>query len=193
MNKFKLLSVFTFTVAMLSIFACSNMLQDSQSTGSDGTAVSIPGISKSVVAPTQYTQSQIVDWKLNNTLVHFYPALGSQPPLLKELKVDGSAIAVDTTYGPLKITKLYYSSTNSSDIIGFDFTSEMPVAGFFVKGGNGGGYLFDYTGQTSLGDTWLYSPVNSNTNPKTGKITTTEAAISHFIIVWGPEREGSPR
>jgi hypothetical protein len=148
------------------LISCANPVADMSSNAALGEAAA-----RATVAPTtvDYNATTVLDLDNDSTI--------------DALKfADGTPVVLGRTYGPITITKLWYQgpdatlleSGNSDAIVGFDFTSTMPVLAVFVKGGDGGN-IYDYRPDGTLGDTELHTKVN-----KSGKF----AAISHVDIAW---------
>lgn len=146
------------------LISCANPLADMSQNAAPGEAAA-----RATVAPTPVDYNATTVQDLDN---------GSTVDALKF--ADGTPVVLNQTYGPIKITKLWYQGPDASllesgtAIVGFDFTSTMPVLAVFVKGSDGGN-IYDYRPDGTLGDTQLHTIVN-----RSGKF----AAISHVDIAW---------
>jgi len=147
------------------LISCANPVADMSSNAALGEAAA-----RATVAPTpvDYNATTVLNLKTNDGTID-------------SLKfADGTPVVLNHTYGPITITKLWYQGANATllesgtSIVGFDFTSTMPVLAVFVKGSDGGN-IYDYRPDGTLGDTQLHTIVNAS-----GKY----AAISHVDIAW---------
>jgi hypothetical protein len=80
------------------------------------------------------------------------------------------------TYGP--VTATFHD--NGTQV---DFTSTVPVVAVFVKGGNQGGNLYDYSSAPSSGDNNLVTPTGPGGQPQ---------GISHVSFCWNEEPPPTP-
>lgn len=147
------------------LVSCANPVADMSSNAALGEAAA-----RATVAPTavNYNATTVLNLKANDGTVD-------------SLKfADGTPVVLNGVYGPITVTKLWYQGANATllesgtSIVGFDFTSTMPVLAIFMKGGDGGN-IYDYRPDGSVNDTQLHTPVNAS-----GKY----AAISHVDIAW---------
>jgi uncharacterized cupin superfamily protein len=111
------------------------------------------------------------------------PTVKSGNPTCKTLLGDAAAFEVKIdppksgTYGPITVT----FHDNGTQV---DFSSTVAVDAVFVKGGNQGGNLYDYSSAPSTGDNNLTTPTGPNGQPQ---------GISHVSFCWNEEPPPTPK
>jgi len=164
------------SIAALFIASCANPLQPSLTSGSTGASKSLTVGDPTIVPGNYVSLGTGPQNKKDGTTVLVPGASSNIDSAIQEIAPDGYPV-LNQKYGPLTVTKLYTKSTG--EVYGFDFVSEIPIIGIYLKGGSEGGNFYNSSPDGATSGTVV--------TPLTGKLGKGgNAAISHWIFAWVP-------
>ncbi len=163
------------SIATLVIASCANPLQSNLTSGNVGVSKAI-ALGDPILVPGNYVSLGTGPQnKKDGTKILVPGASSNIDSSIQEIASDGYPV-LNQTYGPLTVTKLYVKA--SGEVYGFDFVSEIPVIGVYLKGGNEGGNFYSSPDGVTSGTV---------VTPLTGKNGNGgNAGISHWIFAWVP-------
>lgn len=164
------------SIATLVIASCANPLQSSFTSESTGASKSLTVGDPRKVPGNYVSLGTGPQNKKDGTEVLVPGASSNIDSKIQEIAPDGYPV-LNQKYGPLTVTKLYTKATG--EVYGFDFVSEIPIIGIYLKGGSEGGNFYNSSPDGATSGT-VVTPLTG----KDGKGG--NAAISHWIFAWMP-------